>query len=200
MNMRHWIGILVASLSVCLFAPSSAHGLAIGVSDIIEVVDGNGNIMTDLNGNPAIKTIQEGTTGPVSFEVIVPDVVAFSTAGLVQLVEQPPDPTTHAALISDVVRAQLFFSTSTVPALLSVSLTSDAGFPQPGACQDIGPGTCIVETGTLQDVTGALFAGRQTSFRVLVQSNPPEVPEPGTLLLLGFGLAGLGVVRTRQRA
>jgi len=198
MNTRHWIGTLAASL--CLLAPLSAHALAIGVSDILEVVDGNGNVMTDLNGNPAIRTIQEGTSGPVSFDVVVPDVVAFSTAGRVQLVEQPPDPTTHAAPISDVVSAQLFFSTSTVPSLLSVSLTSDAGFPELGFCQDVGPGTCIVETGTLQDVTGALFPGRQTSFRVLVQSNPPAVPEPGTLLLLGFGLAGIGVVHVRRRA
>src|SRR5262245_36877597 len=84
MNTHHWIGILVAGLSTNL-APLSAHALPFGVSDLIEVVDGNGTIMTDLNGHPAVATIQEGATGPVSFELIVPDVVAFSTAGLVGL-------------------------------------------------------------------------------------------------------------------
>src|SRR5215831_12765745 len=126
MNTRHWIGTLVASL--CLLAPLSAHALPFGVSDLLEVVDGNGNVMTDLDGHPAIATIQEGTSGPVGFDIIVPDVVPLSTAGLVGLVEQPPDPATHTALVSDVVSAQLLFSNSTVPALLSVSLRSDAGF------------------------------------------------------------------------
>ncbi len=194
MNTPRWIGTLVASL--WLLAPLSAHALPIGVSDLIEVVDGNGNIMTDLNGHPAIATIQEGSSGPVGFELVVPDVVPFSTAGSVALVDVPPDPTTHTAGILDAVNAQLFFSTSTVPALLSVSLTS-AGVGELGFCPDVGPGTCVVETGDLQDVTGALFPGRSVSFRVLVQASSPAVPEPGTLLLLGLGVASIAVVRRR---
>jgi len=35
---------------------------------------------------------------------------------------------------------------------------------------------------------------------VLLQSEPPAVPEPGTLLLLGVGLESLGVAPVRRRA
>jgi hypothetical protein len=52
---------------------------------------------------------------------------------------------------------------------------------------------CIVEDGTLQQI---LTYGGLT---VSAQSNSAAVPEPSTLLLLGSGLAALGIVRRRLR-
>ena len=65
-----------------------------------------------------------------------------------------------------------------------------------------GVDQCILEDGSFQDVTQALFLRSDLSFRVLVQSdpNPSPVPEPGTLSLFGVGLAGLAGSRRRAGA
>ncbi|HMD65389.1 MAG TPA: PEP-CTERM sorting domain-containing protein [Stellaceae bacterium] len=60
----------------------------------------------------------------------------------------------------------------------------------------------VQETGGLQDITDLLFApltertGIVPTIGFLVQS---DIPEPGTLSLLGAGLFGLGLIRLRRR-
>jgi hypothetical protein len=44
-------------------------------------------------------------------------------------------------------------------------------------------------------VTALAFPNGNAPFHILMQSDPSEVPEPGTFLLLSAGLAGLAVVR-----
>jgi hypothetical protein len=181
--------LAIAALAAALLAPRPALSL----SDTLMVTDLNGNVLTDLDGNPTIGTFTEVLgppgTNEVSFLLTVPDIVPFSTAGQVLMIEQDPDPVTNRAPISDLVNGQLLSSGSTFPALLSVQMI---GFPtnrQIAFCNTVGVGQCVRETGFLQDVTEQLFPNRVTSFRVIVQSDLTPVPEPGTWALVGLGLA-----------
>jgi hypothetical protein len=153
---------------------------------MIEVVDGRGHIMKDLNGNPAAAFIHESskTTAPVGpGPIMIPDVIPFETVSTVNLVEHAPDPTTHIAPVSNVVGVHLV--PASAGSLLEVDTASDSEVPlQTTDVCGVNP-SCIVETGGREDVTGLFSPSCEpVSFRVLVQSDPPEgVSEPGTLLL-----------------
>ncbi|WP_246180398.1 PEP-CTERM sorting domain-containing protein [Marinobacter changyiensis] len=68
--------------------------------------------------------------------------------------------------------------------------------------QFIISGTGFIRGGTLGDGVDVMwsFTGNQATRNNFSWSASISVPEPGTLVLLGIGLAGLGVARRRQRA
>jgi hypothetical protein len=191
------------ALALAVFAAGVLAPLcAAAITDTLIITDLNGNILTDLDGNPTIGSFVEVAgppgTNEISFLLTVPDIVPLSTAGQVRMIEVDPDPVTNMAPISDLVNGQLLSSSATAPALLSVQIIGFLTNRQLGFC-DIFIGQCVRETGELQDVTAQLFPNRTTSFRVLVRSELTPVPEPGTLALLGLGIAGIALRGGRRR-
>jgi hypothetical protein len=203
METRRLLTRLAAGIGIALLAPLSAQAVPLNV---LVVTDLNDNVLTDFQGNPAIRILEEsafpGGNEQVSIEVVVPDIIPISTAGAVLMIEELPDPVTHQARVSDRLDGQLLSSSATAPAFLVVALR---GFTPPRpteTCQAIGLFTCTLETGFLQNMTAALFPNHPNlSFRVYVQSDPhpnPPVPEPGTALLMGMGMAGLALLGRRR--
>jgi hypothetical protein len=200
--MRTQTRLTALAVGVLLALLASLPAAAVPMS-VLKIVDLNGNVLTDLDGNPTIATVADnpfpGTSVTVGFDLIVPANVPFSTAGQVRLSDHFPDPTTQQVPLLDLVNAQLFSSGGTGSSLLSVELRSFTPPYNVTTCQQVGPGQCYLNIGEFIDVTAKLFPGMTTSFRVLVQSDPPPtVPEPGTAVLLGFGLAGLARAGRRK--
>ena len=191
---------LVVSLMVSV-GPALARAVACPptvcpTSDLFEVTDAAGKPLTDSHGNVASIRITEGASngegiGGYDFDF------AGLTIGVpvrdVLFVESSPS----QGVISDGVELRNITGVG-----LRVSFFSD-GDPPNGSFTNCFQGPdlqCIAETGSLQDLTPLFFPIGGAPFHIFAQSDPAEVPEPGTLLLLGSGLAGLAaMVARRQR-
>jgi hypothetical protein len=105
--------------------------------------------------------------------------------------------------VSDILR---IFSVTNTSAGCTPSPSTPCNFQITGNFQsDIDPGNLgNVPAGTpagrimLEDGTFVNFFSPD-ELRIQVRSDAPEVPEPGTLTLLGLGLAGLGFRALRGR-
>jgi hypothetical protein len=169
-------------------------------SDIFQITDGNGNVLTDANGKLASATFAEsgGIEPTVAFDFIGLNNLAPPDGRLVGLGEGLPPLPNGDIPLSDVVTlhpVNLAYGPG-----LEVIFFSDpeggGGFADPCTGADAA---CIPETGDVQDVTSLAFPNETAPFHILIQSDPPEVPEPGTVLLLGFGLAGLAAIGSHRR-
>jgi hypothetical protein len=151
---------------------------------------------------------------------LVPGESIVSPSFLIPFNDLPPLPSMTAILVepgvplpcslgsclgSDEVILRVTRDFATSQDFLNVSMSS-ADFPA-AICSGASFQKCLVEIGTLQDVTAAavfpLTPGPGGRVHVLALSDTVEttaVPEPGTLLLLGGGLAGLATWRRRRGA
>jgi len=184
MYTRRFLGLIVAGLGTLGWA-SGAY--AVPISDLLELTDGVGNLLTDIHGNPAEATISEAdeASGSASVTIVVPTTATSAkTFTEAALTIGNPSPTGLTPL-SDTVLASI--TQSGTAFVFQATLTS---LSEPGTIDCNSGVTCFPETGGLEDMNGLLDIPSSVGIQVLVQSTTP-VPEPGTLLLLTVGLATL---------
>lgn len=203
---------------VCLVFAFAAHvGTANADSDRLVIVSGSTGVVVFDNSTP-----DAGPAGPettLTFtgaptNTLPPPIppgaaVTIPGANVIVLTEpanEPPDPTEPPVtipgpggpiVVSDILISTLGVTGTAPPFIM---LASDPADLQ--QITSLPPNAVILpETAGLVDVSGFLSGvgpgGVFGPIRVAVQSD--VVPEPGTLLLLGSGLAGLAAVRVRRR-
>jgi hypothetical protein len=173
-------------------------------SDTIQITDANGNVINDTNGKPASAVINEGdpaeslasTINGVVFNLAVPP-PSTTASTAVWLLEAAPDANGQAPG-SDVVQTNPITLPSG-PGTQIVFLSDAENQPPPIIpCNNSPLVRCVVETGFPQNVASLLFGVAAPPVQVIVQSDPAEVPEPGTFLLFSTGIAGLGALGVRR--
>ena len=169
---------LPSIVSILLATPAAA----IPFSDTLEITDANGILLNDINGQPAIVSVEDSGEPP-----LLSIVMAGTLAATVKAWLQEPG---TVGVLSDSITI-----TQSGPNLLTVSFSSVVS--ETVSCTPGYFGSpCTVETGQLQDVTPVLFPFGVPPFRVKVQS---EVPEASTALLLASGVVALAATQRGRR-
>jgi hypothetical protein len=188
------------SLVFCLSSPAFAVTVPVlGTdSDLVAAVDpASGQVLNDVNGGPALETLTEKSTNIASF-VLPIDLGLPATsiaAHTVALLEPGTDNVSDTVTVyGDVLATSAHV---TVVVLTSVESAEPGTL---GICSN-AYNACIpedVNQGGPIDVTTALgLSAANTPFRLLVQSDLAEVPEPTTVALLTCGLVGVCTARRR---
>lgn len=184
LDLRNHLVSVVTGLAIS-FAPGMAHAIN---ADVLTISAGAG-----YAGGPVELTIPEANQSP-ALTLLLSSPLAGSPMD-VPVLELPDGiHTIHIAPGTRADQVDVDFSWfAWSPQLFALICSSTVGFAQGG---------CMGGSTESQDLTPLIFPSSAfpngAPFQVVLQSDVAPVPEPGSLSLIGCGIAGLLLIRWRR--